>query len=61
MKDQLDLNYKLKDVMFVFVSISEYSVMSTSGLDPTTASSRHRQYVKYILDYSVNNNNNENF
>lgn len=53
MKDQLDLNYKLKDVTFVFVSISKHSVMSKSGLEPTTASSRYRQYVKFILDYSV--------
>lgn len=53
MKDQLDLNYKLKDVTFVFVSISKHSVMSKSGLEPTTASSRYSQYVKFILDYSV--------
>lgn len=53
MKDQLDLNYKLKDVTFVFVSISKHGVMSKSGLEPTTASSRYRQYVKFILDYSA--------
>ena len=53
MKDQLDLNYKLKDVTFVFVSISKHSVMSKSGLEPTTVSSRYKEYVKFILHYSV--------